>query len=747
MADKGGLVSIGRWRALVAVTAFALVAPPLMAQEAPAKRPVVGIAFGGGSALGLAHVGVIRWFEEHRVPIDLVAGTSMGGLVGGAFAAGMSSADLKVLLAATDWSEMFGTSSYRYRSIARKEDVRAYPSRIELELRRRVDLPSALNNGQQVELFLARLVAPYVGPLSFDTLPTPFRCVAVDVRTAERVVLDSGSLTLALRATMSLPGIFPPVEIGDRLLVDGGLLDNVPADVVREMGADVVIAINVGRLPDKRHVKTSLFALVGGTVDAMMRASTRRGLAAADIVINPTLEQFDRFDWELAEAMANEGYRATEAVRQSLIPLALDEQAWRDYLARRAAKRKVAMPTIGALEVIGAVPADERRIRRRLASFVNRPLDTERLKEELVRLSALDRYQSVSWDLRNDDGVVTLVVRARRRDNAPPLAMFGTNIQNLTSDDFTFQLAARYLGFDAFTPGGELRVDVALGSNPHLGAEWRRPIGHSGLFVAFSGAVARLRRSFSVDNAIIAQYDQEELAVQGELGFTSGNTSEVRGGLRVGHTDLDVRVGNPGLPSMSGGETQLRLRWIYDTQTHYLAPSSGLRLIARSRYVIASADPPPFAAITTTNDGLVQAELHGSQFWSARQNRDRVFVTGAGGTSFDGDPLPPDQFPLGLPMRLDGFGFGERRGDHFAVLTVGYLYALHHLPEFFGGGVFLGGWLENGSAFETIDDATLETQLGVGLLVETFVGPALIAGTAGVHGERRLSVGFGRIFP
>jgi NTE family protein len=726
---------------------LALSAHQALAQEPPPKRPVIGVAFGGGSALGLAHVGVIRWLEEHRVPIDVVAGTSMGGLIGGAFAAGMSSADLKRLLAVTDWAELFGTSPYRYRSIARKEDVRAYPSRIELELRRRVDLPSALNNGQQVDLFLARLVAPYVGLRSFDVMPTPFRCVAVDVRTAERVVLDSGSLTRALRATMSLPGIFPPVEIGDRLLVDGGVLDNVPADVVREMGADVVIAVNVGRPPDRREVKTSLFALVNSTVDAMMRASTRRGLAAADIVINPTLERFDRFDWELAETMADEGYAATEAVGESLLPYALSDDAWRQYLAQRAAKRKSAMPRIGAVEVVGAVRGDERLIRRRLASFVNRPLDTERLKAELLRLSALDRYQSVSWDLRQDAGVVTLVVHARRRDNAPPIAMFGTNIQNLTSDDFTFQLAARYLGFDAFIPGGELRLDVAVGSNPHLGAEWRRPIGQSGLFVAFTGAVARLRRSFSVDNAIIAQYDQEEMAVQGELGYTAGTTSELRGGVRVGHTDLDVRVGNPGLPSMSGAETQLRLRWTYDSQTHYLAPSSGLRLIARSRYVIAAADPPPLAAIRMTNDGLVQAELHGSLFWSARDKRDRVFVTGAGGTSFDGRPLPTDQFPLGLPMRLDGFGFGERRGDHFGVLTVGYLHAIHHLPEFFGGSVFLGGWLENGSAFDTLDEATLETQVGAGLLVETLIGPALVGATAGVHGERRLFVGFGRIFP
>jgi NTE family protein len=738
-------VSISGWGVATAAL-LALSAPQILAQG-PARRPVIGVAFGGGSALGLAHVGVLRWLEEHRIPIDVVAGTSMGGLVGGAFAAGLSSAELQQLLAATDWRELFGSSSYRYRSVARKEDVRAYPSRLELEIRRQVMLPSALNNGQQVDLFLARLVAPYATLRTFDSLPTPFRCVAVDIRSAERVVLGSGSLTLALRATMSLPGIFPPVEIGDRLLVDGGPMDNVPADVVRDMGADVVIAVNVGPLPDKHHVRSTLFGLVSSTVGAMMRASTRRGLAAADIIVNPTLERFGRFDWESAPTLADEGYKATEAMASSLLRFAVDDKTWHRYLARRAERRRSAMPVVGALAVVGAAPDDERRMRQRLASFVGRPLDVERLKKELVRFSALDRYYSVSWDLQSDRDVVTLVVRARPRDNAPPLAMFGTNVQNLTSDDFTFQLAARYLAFDALAPGGELRVDVALGSNPRLGAEWRRPVGRSGLFVAFTGAMARLRRSFSFDNAIIAQYDQEEIAAQADVGITSGTSSELRGGIRIGHTDSRVQVGNPGLPSMSGPETQARLRWIHDTQTHHITPSGGLRLVGKARYVISSPDPAPFAGLTATNDGLVQAELLGSHFWSARQRRDRVFVTGGGGTSFDGNPLPTDEFQLGFPFRLDGFGVGERRGDHFAVLTVGYLYGVHQLPEFFGGGVFLGAWLENGSAFETTSDATYEMQVGVGMLVETFVGPALIGATAGIHGERRFYFGFGGIFP
>src|SRR5262245_50901771 len=196
--------------------------------SAQTARPTVGVAFGGGSARGIAHIGVIQWLEEHHVPIDVAAGTSMGGLVGGGFATGMSAADLRKLIATTDWDLMFGASSFPFKNLRRKEDARSYPSRLEFGLKSGIVPPPSLNDGQQVDLLLARIAAPYYGLATFDDLPTPFRVVAVDLLKSEKVVLDSGSLATALRATMSLPGAFPPVQRDGRLLVDGGLLDNIP---------------------------------------------------------------------------------------------------------------------------------------------------------------------------------------------------------------------------------------------------------------------------------------------------------------------------------------------------------------------------------------------------------------------------------------------------------------------------------------------------------------------------------------
>jgi len=312
------------WRTSLVIAisvALALSATAVSAQPA-AKR--VGVAFGGGSARGIAHVGVIRWFEEHHVPIDVGAGTSMGGLIGGAFASGMPADELRQLIESIDWDEMFGSSSFPFKNVRRKEDARDFPSRLEFGLRKGIVLPTSLNNGQQVDLLLGRIAGGYFDLDSFDALPTPFRTVAVDLKTAERVVLDNGALAPAMRATMSLPGVFPPVDLGERVLVDGGALDNIPADVVREMGAAFVVAIDVGYAPEE-NLNYSMFALMSQTVDSMMKANTRRALQSADLVIQVDVQGFGSLDWRRSNDLIQRGYEAAEKHRAELLPHALND--------------------------------------------------------------------------------------------------------------------------------------------------------------------------------------------------------------------------------------------------------------------------------------------------------------------------------------------------------------------------------------------------------------------------------------
>ncbi len=444
----------------------------------------MGVAFGGGSARGFAHVGVIRWFEEHRIPIDVVAGTSMGGLIGGGFAIGMSADELEKLLADTNWTQMFGASSYRFKNIRRKQDARDYPSYFEFGLKRGLRFPPSLNNGQQVNLMFAALMAPYAGLANFDDLPTPFRCVAVDLISANQVVLERGSLAQAMRATMSLPGVFPPVEIDGRLLVDGGAMNNVPADVARSMGATVVVAVNVSSTSEPAKVGSSMLGVITNTIDAMMLASTRRGIAQADIVIKPELEAFGSLDWRRAHDLAVAGYQAAESMKDKLLPLALSADDWQRYVEARRAKRRTTIATPAALVVEGASQADERQIRMLFEPRVGQQLDPAAIKLDIDTLSGLDAYQTIDWALQEREGQQTLVIRATTKSYAPPFVMLAPTLQNTTSEDFTFQLAGRYLAYDVLTSRSELRIDAALGSTPGIGAEFLQHIGSTPLFAA-----------------------------------------------------------------------------------------------------------------------------------------------------------------------------------------------------------------------------------------------------------------------
>jgi NTE family protein len=195
------------------------------------------LALEGGGALGLAHIGVIKWLQEHRIPVDYVGGTSMGGLVGGFYAIGMNPPELQKVVSTIDWNAVLGTQiAYRDLVYRRKQDRREFQNSLEFGLKGGLNPPPGLNSGQEITFLLDRNTLPYSSLASFDELPIPFRCVAADLTTGKPHVFDSGPLGQALRATMSLPAIFTPVKVGDSVYADGGLLDNLPVDVVKKMG-------------------------------------------------------------------------------------------------------------------------------------------------------------------------------------------------------------------------------------------------------------------------------------------------------------------------------------------------------------------------------------------------------------------------------------------------------------------------------------------------------------------------------
>ncbi len=221
--------------------------------------------------------------------------------------------------------------------------------------------------------------------------------------------------------------------------------------------------------------------------------------------------------------------------------------------------------------------------------------------------------------------------------------------------------------------------------------------------------------------------------------------SDLRVGGSIGRLDADVEVGDPGLPKLTGKETVVEAVWRYDGQDSPVVPSGGSQVFARLSYVFDGPEITPPLPTQRTSVGLTQLSGQASRFWSMCQ-RGRLFVVGGLGTSFDNRPLPTDQFALGAPLHLGAYSQGEIRGDHYYVATAGYLHRFGRLPDFMGGPIYAGGWLENGDAFDTWGDATVRTHASVGLIMDTLVGPVILGGSAGFDGRWRTYLGVGRVF-
>ena len=737
-----GFSSLSIRAAILAV----LIAAVSANAQSPAPRAKVGVALGGGSARGLAHVGVLRWLEEHHIPVDVLTGTSMGGLIGGSYATGMTPDEIETMLDQIDWDAMFGSSRFAPANVRRKRDLRAYPSRLEFGVKGGLVPPPSLNNGQQVDLLLSKIGSAYYDLRSFDDLPTPFRCVAVDLTKSKPVILGDGSLSRAMRATMSLPLVFPPVHIGDQVLVDGGAMNNIPADVARAMGADRVIAVNVGDIGDKSKINYSLLGLVMETLDSMMRANTQRGAMGADVMITVPLEEYGSLDWRKAKALVGEGYKAAENMSAQLLPFAVSEAEWQQWHDARMARRRTSLPSPAFVEVEGAAPSDAVRMQRLLASHVGTPLDLHALGLSLAQLGGLDRYETLSWSLVNRNGEYGLRVTARPKSYGPPFIFLGLSLENTTGNEFRFGLAGRYLAYDVLGSGTELRLDAAVGSDPSVGVAWYRPVWTNG-FIEPAAGVSSETLSVIRDERTVASYGRTRTRAGLDGGVNIGRVDEVRAGFRYGWTTATIQIGDPGLPEVKGEDSSLHLTWTHDGQDDAVVPTRGVHSATMLENYLSAPDLVTNPASGRKTEGVTQ--LSGGGSWLVSLNRDatqRVFVIGGAGTSFNGRPLPTEQFPLGGPFRMSAFSVGERRGDHYAYGGGGYLHQLMRLPDFLGGPVFAGGWVETGAAFNSDTRADIDVHASGGIIADTLIGPVFAGLSYGADGSSRYYIGIGRIF-
>jgi len=728
-------------RRLVFISLLLLLPLPLLAQQsaAPRPRPKIGVALEGGGAMGLAHIGVLKWFEEHHIPVDYAAGTSMGGLVGGLYATGMTPDELKTLINGMDWRKILGDRTpYEDLSFRRKEDQRAYPNSLIFGLREGLSLPAGLNAGHQIGLLIDRVTLPYDEVPSFDSLPVPFRCVATDLVSRKPYVFKDGSLAVALRATMSIPGAFSPVHEGKAVFVDGGLLDNLPTDVVRQMGAEIVIAVHLERGPPEPRDIQSLFTVLDQSVNTVLEENELRSLEQADAVISVPLAEFRMRDYAKSDQIMQRGYEAANSRAHMLEAFALDDADWQEHQRVREARKRTDIPTPQFIEVEGTNAHEATDVSRYVKRFQGKPVDPEKIDEILTRLTGVGRYDSAGYRLIQKDGQTGLLVQVVEKNYAPPMFQTAFEVDGSQSGNVDFTMGTRFTFMDVAGFRSEWRTDALLGNTYGIQTELFRPFqAESRWFFAPHAGASDTTFQFYAKNDPLSDYRFYRTNIGLDLGYSFGRFSELRIGYEIGSLNNELRLGSPVIPAVEGRVGQTHLRYLLDHTDDPVIPRRGFSAETNFRW---------FNQSPGAKSGFPFMDLKLGFFQPITQLAS-IFVESEGGTTFGVTSTGIPQFYLGGPVRLSAYGQNEFQGNQYYLLRAGYLHDLLTLPPFLGKKVYAVADYEIGKMYGTTTTRSdLPDDVAAGLLAETALGPFFIGGSVGDSGHRKWFFQLGRVF-
>jgi NTE family protein len=718
---------IGYW---LLVCALSVGASTAIAQETGAAddaepRPRIGLVLGGGGARGAAHIGVLKELERMRIPIDAIAGTSMGAIVGGLYATGVNAADLEELVSSLDWAAaLTDTPDREDLSFRRKQDEREFPINFELGVRgTELLLPKGVIQGQKLDLLLRDLTLDASHIRDFDDLPIPFRAVASDIVAGEAVVLSGGDLTLAIRASMSVPGVFAPARVDGRLLVDGGLIGNLPVDVMKGMGVDIIIAVDVEFPLYKTEELGSVLTISEQMLTILIRKETLRQidtLGDSDVLIRPELGVFASTNFgEIAEAIPP-GRKAVLRQAARLEELSLPPSEWDAHIARRQLQQQEKRP-LAFVDVVHAGILSPRVLASRLSVQKGDPIDPAVLAQNANRLYGLQLYEQVSYQLSEKDGEIGVQYRATAKSWGPNFLQFGVSLEDDFEGSTGFNLATRLTRAGLNRLGAEWRTDLQLGSDPALLSEFYQPLSFdSRLFFAPRFEVRQFNLSaFSMQDTI-ASYRVSE----GEFGLDFGRelaaSGEFRVGIYRGVGEARVNVGDPALPNFKfdTGGAFARLR--FDTVDNSSFPRHGL--LADVEWNLSR---PGFGADFAFD--TIKGEV--AQTWSRGKSSLQLGLSYA--TTLSSDNTVQDYFPLGGFLRLSGLERGEISGPHSGLARLVYYRRVGNTTgDVFETPIYLGASVEAGNVWlqrSDISFESLEINGSVFVGLDSFFGPVYLA--------------------
>lgn len=684
-------------RAFVGVLAWMLVCGCAWAQQQPAdvdgSRPRIALVLSGGGARGLAHVGVLRVLEDMKVPVDCVVGTSMGALVGGAFAAGVQPAKMQEIIGATDISAMFN-------DLPPRSDI---PQRIKRDDYRplfdfslgykngQIELPFGASAGYKFELFLKHLVGPgaSVARVDFDTLPTPYRAIATDLETGQMKVFSDGDLPKVMRASMSLPAIVAPTQIDGNLYVDGGIVRNLPVDIGRQLCGDIVIAVNLGSPLLKRDQLRSVIDVAAQSVQVMMEQNVRVSLGeltSNDVLIEPDLEGFGAAAFDAKKEIIGRGVAAANARRDALSRLSLDAARYDAWLAQRR-QRELPGVEITHIRVKASEGFNAAAVERDITVKPGKDFDPAKLDSEMARIYGRADFAYLGYSVVPEDGGATLVIDAEAKPWGPGYLKFGLGAVTDFTSPTQLNLAASYRRSWANSLGAEWRVDGQAGYDSFLVTEFMQPLQvRDGAFVAPYAGIRRTAVPYYLDDIRLGDARIESASAGLDAGLT-GLLGEARLGPYVSriHETPDFGIITPLIPEQRVTASGLHFSMIADQLDSPTLPRKGWFASMEARSVHQDGD---------TSDDYVRLVgiLRGVKSFGS----DTFALQLEAGGSTTGDISIYDAFKLGGPQRLPGLYLDQLSGSRYNLGTLKYYRQYARLPSQIGRGLYFGGSVQAG---------------------------------------------------
>ena len=663
----------------------------------PPGRPRIGLVLAGGGAKGGAHVGVLKVLEQMHIPVDCIAGTSMGALIGAGYASGIPANDLETFLNSIDWKRVVGGVGQRdLQPIEQKRAGVTYSNNLEMGLEgKQVIMPAGLVNTSNIETLLRTFVAHARVQADFDKLPIPFRAVATDMLSGDMVVLKSGDLAMAMRASMAIPGVFAPVATDEYVLSDGGMVRNIPVDVARNLCADVVIVVNlvepvIGR--DKLQTATQL---LGRSSDVMIEANEKQQLASLtdrDVRIDVQMGDITTADFERVPDTVPLGETAAKQMAAALarfsLPIA-EYQAWRDRItAKQSFETKLA-----DVKYLGLKRVNPDYLAQRAQIHAGDVVDIQKISEEAQRMSALQDFESVEYRLTGDPANPTLEWLPQEKRWGPDYLKFDLGVYGSAGGDLGFTIYAKHTQTWMNSLGAEWRNELQLGYENLLKTSFYQPldVGHV-WFVEPKALLSLTREDIWVDGDRRATYNFGDIGGGIDVGVNLGRNGQARVGYAYTHRTVDLDTGSVFLPEGKFDDAGISAAVTYDSRDTAFNPTRGLAGMVE--YL--------------RSDNSLGADrdwerIEAGVGMAIPVRKDVVWATFAGGSDLGGG-LPADRmFMLGGANSFPGYELGELRSRAYWSAAGSYLWKLTDIMSLRGQALYAGVRLQVAQTYDRID--------------------------------------------